>query len=178
LTVSLIVAIAGNGVIGREGGLPWRLSTDMKRFKAITMGHPVVMGRKTWESFPKPGPLPGRTNIVVTRDPRYRADGAIVSGSLQEALNIAAGSPGGDDIYVIGGGVIFADTMDEADRLHVTHIEADIEGDTLFHPIDPALWYAVHEESVPAGEKDDFASRYVIYERRGVGPNGKTPANG
>lgn len=178
MTVSLVVAIAGNGVIGREGGLPWRLSTDLKRFKAITMGHPVVMGRKTWESFPRPGPLPGRTNIVVTRDGAYRAEGAQVVGSLREALEVAARSPGGDDICVIGGGEIFAETLGIADRLHVTHIDADIDGDTHFSPIDPASWLAVHEERVPAGEKDDFATRYVIYERK-AGPTGmKTPPQG
>lgn len=166
MTISLVVAIAGNGVIGREGGLPWRLSTDMKRFKALTMGHPVVMGRKTWESFPKKGPLPGRTNIVITRDRNYRAEGAVLAGSLDEALAIAANSPGGDDICVIGGGEIFARSMELADRLHVTHIEADIEGDTVFPSIDPRLWYSIREEMQPAGEKDDFPTRYVVYERR------------
>ena len=178
MTVSLVVAIAGNGVIGREGGLPWRLSTDMKRFKAITMGHPVVMGRKTWESFPRPGPLPGRTNIVITRDRAYRADGAEVVGSLREALEVAAKAPGGDDICVIGGGQIFKETLGVAARLYVTHIETDIEGDTLFPPIDPGLWYTVHDESVPAGEKDDVATRYVIYERRADKAGGKTPPKG
>jgi dihydrofolate reductase len=166
LTVSLVVAIAENGVIGREGGLPWRLSTDMMRFKAVTMGHPVVMGRKTWESFPKKGPLPGRTNIVITRDPSYQAEGAVIAASLDEAFKIAADSPGGDEICVIGGGQIYAAAIDRADRLHVTHILATIDGDTRFPPIDPQTWYSVHEEAVAAGEKDDFATRYVVYERK------------
>ena len=178
MTISLVVAIAANGVIGREGGLPWRLSTDMKRFKAITMGHPVVMGRKTWESFPRPGPLPGRTNIVVTRDRTYRAEGAAVAGSLRDALAVAAKSPGGDEICVIGGGEIFAEALGMAERLYVTHIEADIGGDTFFPPIDPGTWYAVHDENVPAGEKDDFATRYVIYERKSNAPDGKIPPKG
>jgi dihydrofolate reductase len=178
LTLSLVVAIAGNGIIGRDGGLPWRLSTDMKRFKAITMGHPVVMGRKTWESFPKSGPLPGRTNIVITRDPDYRAEGAVVTGSLDAALAIAADSPGGDEICVIGGGEIFSAVMGRADRLYITHIQADIDGDTRFPPIDPQTWYSVGEETVPAGEKDDFATRYVIYERRGRARNGTEPQKG
>lgn len=167
MTVSLVVAIAENGIIGREGGLPWRLSTDMKRFKAITMGHPVVMGRRTWESFPKREPLSGRTNIIITRDRGYSAEGAVVAASLDEALAIAAESPGGDEICVIGGGQIYSAVMDHADRLHVTHIDAAIDGDTRFPPIDPQTWYSIHEETVPAGEKDDFATRYVIYERRG-----------
>jgi dihydrofolate reductase len=178
LTVSLVVAMADNGVIGREGGLPWRLSTDMKRFKAITMDHPVVMGRKTWESFPKKGPLPGRTNIVITRDKEYRAEGAVVASSLDEALAIAAESPGGDEICVIGGGQIYAAVMDRADRLHVTHIPAAIDGDTRFPPIDPHIWYSVHEEVLPAGDRDDFATRYVIYERRNDAADGNGAAKG
>lgn len=165
MTIALIVAMAENGVIGREGGLPWRLSTDMKRFKALTMGHPVVMGRRTWESFPRREPLPGRTNIVITRDPHYRAEGAIIAGTLDEALRIAAASPGGDEICVIGGGQVYAEIMARADRLHVTHIPARIEGDTRFPPIDPQQWRRVHEEEWPAGEKDDFPVRYAVYER-------------
>lgn len=178
MTISLVVAIAENGIIGREGGLPWRLSTDMKLFKAITMGHPVVMGRKTWESFPKKGPLPGRTNIVITRDPGYRVEGAVVVGSLDEALAVAADSAGGDEICVIGGGQIYAAVMNRADRLHVTHIPASIDGDTRFPPIDRQTWYSVHEEMLPAGEKDDFATRYVIYERRDAARSQMKPQKG
>jgi len=165
MTVSLVVAIAANGVIGREGGLPWRLSTDMQRFKALTMGKPIVMGRKTWESFPR-RPLPGRTNIIITRDRNFRAEGAVVVHSLDKAMEVAAVSPGGEDICIIGGGQIFAEAIGQADRLDVTHIEAEIAGDTVFPGIDPKIWYVVHEEAVPAGAKDDFATRYIAYERR------------
>lgn len=165
MTVTLVVAIAEDGVIGREGGLPWRLSTDMKRFKALTTGHPIVMGRKTWESFPKPGPLPGRTNIVVTRDRGWRAEGAQVAHSLEAALEIAAAAPGGGDICVIGGGEVYGQAIGRADRLAVTHVEARVDGDTRFPAIDPAVWHAVAEERVPAGERDEYPTRFVLYER-------------
>jgi len=165
VTVTLVVAIAEDGVIGREGGLPWRLSTDMKRFKALTTGHPIVMGRKTWESFPKPGPLPGRTNIVVTRDRSWQAEGAQVAHSLEAALEIAAAAPGGEDICVIGGGEVYGQAIGRADRLAVTHVEARVDGDTRFPAIDPAVWHAVAEERVPAGERDEYPTRFVLYER-------------
>ena len=166
MTITLVVAIAEGGVIGREGGLPWRLSTDMKRFKAVTMGHPVVMGRRTWESFPKKGPLPGRTNIVVTRDRGYEAEGAIVAHSLKEALEIAGRAPGADEICVIGGGQVYREVMPRADRLDVTHVLASVAGDTRFPEIDAEEWRAVSEEFVPAGEKDDHPTRRVVYERK------------
>lgn len=165
MTVTLVVAIADGGVIGRDGGLPWRLATDMKRFKALTMAHPIVMGRKTWESFPKPGPLPGRTNIVVTRDRGWHAEGARVAHSLDAALEVARAAPGGEDICVIGGGEIYAQAIDRADRLAVTHVEAAVAGETRFPAIDPGLWRAVAEERVPAGERDDHPTRFVLYER-------------
>jgi dihydrofolate reductase len=170
MDVAIYVAIADNGVIGREGGLPWRLSTDLKRFKADTMGKPVVMGRKTWESFPR-RPLPGRLNIVVTRDPSYRAEGAEIVHSLRDALILARARgrclPGvAEEICIIGGGEIYAQALPLADRLHVTHVKAAIDGDTRFPPIDPAVWREASAEDVPAGEKDSHATRAVVYERR------------
>lgn len=168
MTISLVVAIAENGVIGREGGLPWRLSTDMKRFKALTMGKPIIMGRKTWESFPR-RPLPGRRNIVITRDAAYRAEGAEVTGSLDEALALAGAGGEAGEICVIGGGEIYRQALPIADRLHVTHVKAGIDGDTFFPEIDPKTWIAVSAEDVPAGEKDVYATRYVVYERRTEG---------
>ena len=161
MTVSIIVAIAENGVIGRENGLPWRLSTDMKRFKALTMGKPIVMGRKTWESMPK-RPLPGRRNIVITRDANYAVDGAEVFGSLDEALEAA----GDGDVCIIGGGEVYALGLSHADQLHVTHVQTAVDGDTVFPEIDPDVWKKISEESIPAGEKDDFATFYTVYERR------------
>ncbi|MBE7184952.1 MAG: dihydrofolate reductase [Methylobacterium mesophilicum] len=165
--ISLHVAMAENRVIGREGGLPWRLSTDLKRFKAQTTGKPVVMGRKTFDSMGKP--LPGRLNIVVTRDRDWRGDGVEVVHSLDDALALAKARlrcMAEDEVCVIGGGQIFEEAMPLADRLHVTHVLAQIEGDTVFPSIDPAAWEETTSEEVPAGEKDDFASRFTIYRRR------------
>ena len=169
MDVVIHVAIAENGVIGRDNGLPWRLSTDMKRFKALTMGKPVIMGRKTWESFPK-RPLPGRLNIVMTRDKAYRAEGAEVVRSLDDALALARTRgrcmEGADEICVIGGGEIYAQALPKADRLYITHVLATFDGDTRFPPIDPVTWKVVHSEDVPAGEKDSHPTRHVLYERR------------
>jgi len=166
MIVTLVVGIARNGVIGREGGLPWRLSSDLKRFKATTTGKPIVMGRKTWESLPR-RPLPHRHNIVITRDPDYRAEGATVVGSLGEALD-AARADGAAEACVIGGGEIYAQALTVADRLDVTHVLADIDGDTRFPPIDPETWYAVSQKDIPAGDKDSHATTHVIYERRAM----------
>jgi dihydrofolate reductase len=171
MRIGIYVAIAQNGVIGREGGLPWRLSTDLKRFKEGTMGKPIVMGRKTWESFPK-RPLPGRLNIVVTRDRAYQADGAEIAASLDEAIALAKVRarclPNADEICVIGGGQIYAAAMPLADRLHVTHVLGSIDGDTVFPTIDPAIWHVRSAEDFPAGERDSHATRYTVYERRAV----------
>lgn len=169
MLVSIHVAIAENGIVGREGGLPWRLSTDLKRFKADTLGKPVVMGRKTWESFPK-RPLPERLNIVVSRDRSYKAEGAEVVASLEDGLTLArvrGGCMAGvDEICVIGGGQIYAQALPLADKLHVTHVLALIDGDTSFPSIDPATWRVASSEDIPAGEKDSHPTRHVVYERR------------
>lgn len=169
MNVAIYVAIAKNGVIGRDGGLPWRLSTDLKRFKAGTMGKPIVMGRKTWESFPK-RPLPGRQNIVITRDADYRAEGADVVHSLDDALALARVrgrcAPGADEICIVGGGEIYNQALPVADTLHVTHVMAEPDGDTRFPPIDPAAWEQVSAEEIPAGEKDSHATVYAVYQRR------------
>lgn len=166
MELSLVVAVSKNGVIGRAGGLPWRLSTDLKRFKSITMGKPIVMGRKTWESVGKA--LPGRLNIVVTRDPDYRAEGAKVAASLNEALSLAkeGAAPDCTEICIIGGGGIFREAMPRADRLYVTHVQADIEGDTFFPEVDEEIWRPVTSEEFPVGEKDIYPTRYVVYQRR------------
>jgi dihydrofolate reductase len=169
MKVAIYVAIAENGVIGREGGLPWRLSTDLKRFKEDTMGKPIVMGRKTWESFPR-RPLPGRLNIVVTRDSAYRAEGGETVSSLEDAITLAKVRgrcmPITDELCVIGGGEIYAQALPLADRLCVTHVLAKVDGDTVFPPIDPEIWYRVSAEDHPAGEKDSHATSYAVYERR------------
>lgn len=165
-TVSIIVAIAENGVIGRDNGLPWRLSTDMKRFKAITMGKPVIMGRKTWESIGRP--LPGRIGIVITRDAGFAVEGVDVAHSLEDALAVAAkraDEAGAGEICVIGGGDVYRQTLPLADRLHVTEVLGVVEGDTVFPAIDPSRWRKVTTQELPAGEKDSHATRYIVYER-------------
>jgi dihydrofolate reductase len=167
IKVSLVVAVARNGVIGREGGLPWRLSSDLKRFKANTIGRPVIMGRKTFQSIGKP--LPDRHNIVVTRDPQFQSDGITVAPDVTKALTIAkakAASDGAEEVCVIGGGEIYRQTLAAADRLIVTYVEAEVEGDTRFPQIDKKIWREVSSENHPAGEKDTHATRHVVYERR------------
>jgi dihydrofolate reductase len=167
MIISLVVAMAENRVIGRDNGLPWKVSSDLRRFKALTIGKPVVMGRKCYESIGRP--LPGRPNIVVTRNPDFKPDGVIVVHSLDHAFDRAeqeAEALGADEIAVIGGGEIYRQAMDDADTLHVTYILARPEGDTYFPEIDPDTWQTAYREDVPKGEKDDFASRFVTYRRR------------
>jgi dihydrofolate reductase len=164
--VALIAAVADNGVIGAGGAMPWRLSTDMKRFRQLTMGKPVIMGRKTFASLGKP--LAGRTNIVITRRVGFAAEGATVMPSLAAALAAAgdvAAADGAGEVMVIGGGEIYALAMPQAARLYVTHVHARPEGDTYFPAIDPAAWRAVTREDVPAGEKDSAPTTFVTYER-------------
>ncbi|NKC50662.1 dihydrofolate reductase [Ochrobactrum cytisi] len=167
--VSIIVAAAENGVIGRDNDMPWRLSTDLKRFKALTLGKPVIMGRRTWESIGRP--LPGRPNIVVTRDNGFQAEGASATGSLEEAIALGqklAADPGVGEVCVIGGGEIYAQTLPLADRIHLTRVLAEIDGDTHFPEIDLQIWRVVSQEDVPAGDKDSHPTRYFVYEKRAV----------
>lgn len=168
MTIVIHAAVARNGVIGRDGGLPWRLSSDLKRFKAQTLGKPILMGRKTFVGLGRP--LPGRLNIVVTRDPGFRAEGIEAVRGIDDAIILArararcmAGSP--DEICVIGGGEIYRQTIDRADRLHITHVDATPDGDTWFPPIDPAVWHVEGAESLPAGEKDSHAAVFTVYGR-------------
>lgn len=160
-------AVASNGVIGKDNDMPWHVSTDLKRFKTMTMGKPLIMGRKTFASIGRP--LPGRANIVVTRDPTFAAEGVAVAldidGALEMAQRIAAADEV-DEIAVIGGGTIYNALWDRADRLYVTHIEAEPEGDTFLPSIDQALWRQVANEAPVQGEKDSAPMRFAIYERR------------
>ncbi len=163
----MVAAVAANGVIGVNGGLPFKLSTDLKRFKALTIGKPVVMGRKTFDSIGKP--LPGRINIVISRQPDFAADGIISARSLDEAIKIGVAATmanNADAICILGGGQIYAQALMRADRLLITHVEADVGGDTYFPDIDPLLFEIGEPEFVPQGEKDSHASRYVVYRRR------------
>jgi dihydrofolate reductase len=168
MEIVLIVAVAENGVIGASGAIPWRLKTDQQRFKAMTMGNPIVMGRKTFVSFPR-RPLPGRTNIVITRDERFRGAGAVVTTSFAAARAVALGDAlrrSAAEIAVIGGAEIYAQWMDVADRLEVTEVHARPDGDTLFPPIDAEKWEEVARERHPAGPDDSAEFSYVTYRRR------------
>ncbi len=155
--ISLVVAVSRNGVIGRDGGLPWHISSDLKRFKAITLGKPVIMGRKTWESLPK-RPLPGRQNIVITRQPRYSAEGALVVATIDAALRAAENT---GEIAIIGGGEIYAMIFPLADRIYLTEVDMDVVGDTFFPPIDPGEWQEVAREihGVGPGDSAGFTLR-------------------
>lgn len=166
--IIIVVAMAENGVIGRDGDMPWKLSTDLKRFKALTMGKPLVMGRKTFESVGGK-PLPGRPHVIVSRGPAIDVAGVETAGSLDEALARArtiAIASGVDMVCVAGGGEIYRQALPLADMLYVTHVEAVIDGDTVFPPIDPAVFEKVEETAVPAGEKDNYPTRYAVYRRR------------
>ena len=158
--LTLLAAVARNGVIGIDNRLPWHLPADLKHFKALTLGHTVIMGRKTWESLPaKFRPLPGRRNIVVTRDGTYRAEGAVVALSLPAA--VAAAENG--EAFVIGGAELYAAALPLADRLQLTEIGAEFEGDIHFPPIDPCHWHETSRETHRAEADFDYA--FVTYER-------------
>lgn len=167
--VVLIAAVSANGVIGRNGDMPWRLSTDLKRFKAMTMGRPVVLGRKTLESFGGK-PLPGRPHVVITRNGSYTVEGAETAASLAAALERAqaiAAQTGAEEVAVIGGGEIYAQAIGLADRLYITHVQAEIEdGDTFFPEIDSSLFEVVEKIPVFAGEKDNFPTVFTVYQRK------------
>ena len=162
------IARARNGVIGRGGDLPWRLKTDLANFRATTMGKPVIMGRKTWESLPKK-PLPGRTNIVLTRDGAFEAKGALVCDDFSEAVQIAreqAQDDGVTEVCVIGGASLFELALPRAQHIYLTEVEAEVEGDVTLAPFDESAWEEVRRESFPAGEGDDHPFTIRVLERR------------
>ena len=167
MEIVLIVAVADNGVIGAGGAIPWRLKTDLQRFKTMTMGKPVVMGRRTFISLRRP--LPGRTNIVMTRDGGFRSPGAVVTTSLAAARAVATGDALRrfvTEIAVIGGAEIYAQWMGSADRLEITEVHARPEGDTHFVPIDKAIWEEVARVRHSAGPDDSADFSFVSYRRR------------
>jgi dihydrofolate reductase len=165
--IVLVAAVAENGVIGVDGGLPWRVKADMRKFRALTMGKPLVMGRKTFESIGRV--LDGRDIVVVTRRPDFATEGVLVAGSLAEAVAIAearAAARGADEICVAGGGEIYREAAPLADRLYVTHVAAKPEGDTHFPTISPEEWVEVSREPLPASEGDTAAAVHVVYRKR------------
>lgn len=158
--LSLIVAVARNGVIGRSGTLPWRLPADLQHFKAVTMGAPIVMGRKTWESIGRP--LPGRRNIVVSRRAGFVATGADVVDSLDAALALCTGVA---EVFVIGGAELYATALGRADRIHRTLVEAEVDGDTSFPPLDATCWRISSEQLLPKDDKNEHPVRFQVLER-------------
>jgi dihydrofolate reductase len=158
--VSLVVAMARNHVIGRDNTLPWRLPEDLKHFKAVTLGKPVLMGRRTFESIGKP--LPGRTNLVLTRDTAWKSDGAVVVHTLNEAL---ARSDAAQELAGIGGAEIFRLLIPLASRIYLTRIDADIPGDTVFPPLDYSQWMEIDSRSFSADERNAYDMTFVTLER-------------
>lgn len=160
MRIALIAALANNRVIGRENRLPWRLSADLRHFKSLTMGKPVIMGRNTYESIGKP--LPGRSNIVLTRDAQYRAPGCRVVHSLEQALEAAAGHA---EVMVIGGAELYRQTIDAAQRLYLTRVKADVQGDAVFPEIDPRQWRELQRESHRGDDNNEYDYDFLILER-------------
>lgn len=158
---TLVVAMDRNGVIGKDGDLPWRLSSDLRRFKKITMGHALVMGRKTFESIGRP--LPGRQTIVLSRKGLESPSEVEVVGSLEEIDSVV--EPG-REVMVVGGGQIYEVLLPRCGTVHLTRVHVDVKGDACFPSVDWDTWSRTHSELVPAGEKDDWESTYEIWERK------------
>jgi dihydrofolate reductase len=159
-SISLVVAASTNNVIGVAGGLPWHLSDDLKRFKALTMGKPIIMGRKTYESIGRA--LPGRQNIVITTQNKYAADGCDVVASVEEAIAVAGDA---DEVMVIGGGEIYRQFLPLADRIHMTRVDVDVAGDTGFPEISDEVWREVAREEHRADDANDHDFTIVTYSR-------------
>ncbi|MDJ0813495.1 MAG: dihydrofolate reductase [Woeseiaceae bacterium] len=159
--ISLIVAASTNNVIGNKGDLPWRLSDDLKRFKALTMGKPIVMGRKTYESIGRP--LPGRQNIVITRQEDLVAEGCDVVASPEAAIEAAGDA---DEIMIIGGSHIYSVFLPIADRIYLTRVQADVDGDAFLPPVDEREWRLTSSVSHAADADNDYASKFIVLDRQ------------
>jgi dihydrofolate reductase len=167
MKIVLVAAVGENNVIGKDGQLPWKIRSDLRHFRALTLDKPVIMGRKTFESIGKA--LDRRTNIVVTRDPRFAAQGVVTAASLDAALALArkdAERRGADEIMIIGGNAIFAEAMPLADRLEITHVHASPDGDVYFPPIDPKRWREDRREEREEGPGDSASFSIATYTRR------------
>jgi dihydrofolate reductase len=160
--LNLIVARARNDVIGRDGTLPWRLPEDLAHFRRTTIGHPIIMGRRTWESLGRP--LPGRRNIVVSRTSGFAPAGAEVATGLDAALALCADAP---EVFVIGGAQLYAEALPRAQRIFSTELDADFDGDVKWAEIDPEQWREVARAHRPPTAERNFAIDFVTYERRG-----------
>lgn len=166
MIVSLVAAVSSNGVIGNHGALPWKLPSDMARFRRLTMGHAVIMGRRTFSSLRKP--LAGRRNLVLSRDTALQIEGCRVVGSPEAALKAAEDgrSAGDDEVFVIGGAAIYALFLAGADRLYITWIDAEITGDTLFPAVDWGAWQVTREEAGTGEDPGELPCRFVDYARK------------
>jgi dihydrofolate reductase len=166
MKLSMIAALSTNNVIGRDNQVPWHLRTDLKRFKSLTMGHHLIMGRKTYESVGRP--LPGRINVVITRQTEYAPEDVIVVHSLEEAVRIAA-KAGDQEAFIAGGAEIYAQSMHRADRMYLTRVHAEVEGDTWFPDFDDVSeWKLTDSEHFDADEKNDFPFSFLTYDRAGA----------
>lgn len=163
MKISIIVGRARNGVIGRDGDLPWRLSGDLAQFKRRTMGHHLIMGRKTFESLP--GILKGRPHLVLSRDPDYAPAGVTRCGSLEQALDLAQ-AQGDDEAFVIGGAAVYREALGRADRVYLTRVHAEVEGDVTFDELDDGAWVEVEREEFEADARNAYAFSVCVYERR------------
>ena len=162
MSVSLIVAMSENQMIGRDGDLPWHLGRDLKRFKSLTMGHSIVMGRKTYESIGRP--LPGRTNVVITSDREYKTEGVVVAHSLDHALELVSTD---EEAFIVGGATVYRQSLPFIRRLYVTLVHADIDGDVRFPHLDWQEWILHEELTFAADEKNDYRHSFRIYDRAG-----------
>ena len=166
-TLSIVAARSRNGVIGRSGALPWRLRSDMALFKSTTLGKPVIMGRKTWDSLPKK-PLPGRANFVLSLDGTFEPKGAVVCDRFEQAVSMAreqAEEDGQDEACVIGGTALFTLALPKARRLYLTEVDAEIDGDAAFPPFDESRWREVRRDPHPAADGDDYGFTFRVLER-------------
>ncbi|TMJ73122.1 MAG: dihydrofolate reductase [Alphaproteobacteria bacterium] len=166
--IAFVVATAENGLIGRNGKLPWRLPSDLKRFRQVTLGKPVVMGRKTYDSIGKP--LDGRENIVVTRQAGFSRPGVHVASSVEQALALGqelAEGRGVDEVMVIGGAEVYRVALPRAERIYLTLVHAEPEGDARFHALDPQQWRETAREPMPHGPNDQFSAEFIVLDRQG-----------
>ena len=161
MTICLVVAASSNNVIGRDGGLPWHLPDDLRHFKHLTTGKPVIMGRRTFESIGKP--LPDRRNIVMTRDPDFAAEGCDVVSSVSDAIDLVEGAA---EVMIIGGGMVYHDFLPLADRIYLTRVQAEVEGDTHFPEVDEATWQLVSSEHHAEDDEHRYAFDMMVFERR------------
>lgn len=164
MSFSIIVARSRNGVIGKNNELPWRLSSDLKRFKTLTVGHPVVMGRKTYESIlVRLGkPLPERENVILTRQKDFSAPGCLVINNLAEIENLAKGK----EVFIIGGAEVYQLTLPKTDKVYLTLVETEVDGDAFFPPLEESAWQLIKQEKHLADEKNDYNFEFRIYERK------------